>query len=77
MGSLTNKDFWLDALERSVSTGAQSIVVGLGLNQVDVVALTLDIKTVGSLFVAGFVIAFIKAIAASQIGDSNSASLIE
>lgn len=75
--AIFSKTFWKDALERSISTGAQSIIVGLGLDQVDVVSLVPDFKTIASLFVAGFIVAIIKAVAAAQIGDSNSASLIE
>lgn len=78
MGKLFTKDFWADAFERAISTGAQSILVGLGLDAGGV--LTLNVPTVaavGTFFAGGFVLTILKAIAASYVADPDSASFVD
>lgn len=66
--------FWRDAIERAVSTAAQSALALLGADGLlDVV----NIHTAGVLSVAGgaALLSFLKSLVAKTYGDSQSASL--
>lgn len=67
------KLFWRDTIERAVATAAQAALAVLGVDAFDLLA----IDPVGVLSVAGggAVLAILKALVASKIGDHESASL--
>jgi hypothetical protein len=77
MGQIFTKVFWRDAIERALSTAAQSVIAVTGLEVVDIISAPLNLKTLGSAALIGFVLTIVKAIAASYVGDSNSASFVE
>jgi hypothetical protein len=77
MGQLFTKMFWRDAIERALSTAAQSVIAVTGLEVVDIISAPLNLKTLGSAAIVGFVLTIIKAVAASYIGDPDSASFVE
>jgi len=67
------KKFWRDAAERALSTAAQSAILVLGADQLDV--LQADWRTVGGFALGGAVLSLLKAIAAAKVGAADSASL--
>ena len=67
------KKFAYDALERAITTAAQSALLALGAGQLN--ALHADWVTVGGFAAGGFVLALLKAvIAARTVGSLDSAS---
>ena len=68
------KVFWIDALERGLATAAQSALLALGGQELNIV--DGDWLVVAGFAAGGFVLAIIKAIAATRTGDSRSASLV-
>lgn len=77
MGALRNKVFWGDALERAIATAAQTVLAVVGADALDLVNSNFNALQLITLAVLGFGLSILKAIAATQVGDSNNASLIE
>lgn len=79
MGVLRTTEFWADALERAVSTAAQSVLVVLGLSNdgFELTNLNFSFELAAQAAILGFVASLLKGIAAAQFGDKESASLIE
>ena len=69
---MLSKQFWLDALERGVSTAAQAVVLAVTGDAFNV--LNADWKTLGGAAAGGFALAILKALAASRVGSPDSAS---
>jgi len=68
--------FWRDALERSISTGAQVALVALGQDVAGVDVFAADWRNVVGLASGGAVLALLKALAAARItGTVSPASL--
>lgn len=66
--------FWRDLFERSLSTSAQSALLVVGADQLNV--LNADWGTVGGFAAGGFALSALKGIAARRlVGDEKSASL--
>lgn len=73
MGALFTKSFWLDAIERAISTGAQFVLLGLSLSEINFISLTTDMLNTGLvLFGSGFLITILKSVAASQVGKKDA-----
>ena len=71
---MLSKLFWRDAVERAVSTGAQSALLVLGADQLN--ALTADWVDVGGFALGGAALSLLKSLAAAKfVGDNESASL--
>jgi len=70
-----NKVFIKDALERSIATAAE---IALALLSVDGLELmTFDWRGFGSTVGLAFILSILKAIAGSQVGNKNDASLVK
>lgn len=66
--------FWRDAVERALSTAAQSALLVIGADQVNVVSV--DWVGVAGFAAGGAALSLLKAVAASKlVGDNESASL--
>ncbi len=70
---MLSKKFWRDAAERALSTAAQSALLVLGAGQVN--AMSADWEHVAGFAAGGAVLSLLKAIAATQVGAPDSASL--
>jgi hypothetical protein len=68
------RKFWKDAAERAISTGAQVSIAGWGVGTLPDVSVPL--WSLASMALAGAGLSLIKALAASKVGDSESASLV-
>ena len=67
------KKFWLDAGERAVATFAQALIAVL---TVDLTGATIDWKVVVGTALVAAALSVLKSIVATNVGDSQSASLI-
>lgn len=65
--------FWTATLERSISTAAQSAVLVLGADQINVIAVSW--AEVGGFAAGGFVLSVLKALIASNVGTGTGPSL--
>lgn len=76
MSALTSKKFWADALERSIKTIAQAMVALLTAS--DVLGL-FDIDWITLISVSGLaaLVSVLTSIASAQVGNGDSASLVE
>lgn len=73
--SFATSTFWKDALERAVKTFAQTLVALLGAGAVDI--LTIDWQARLSVAAGAALVSVLTSIASSQVGDKDSASLVE
>lgn len=69
------KVFWLDALERMVSTAAQSAIAVLGADGFDL--LQVDAAAVFGVAAGGALLSLLKSLVASKVNDPESASLVD
>lgn len=67
--SIWTKDFWKATAERAISTAAQSGLAVYGMDAVNV--LSTDWRGVLGTAAGGAVLAVLKALAASRVGDSG------
>lgn len=74
---LFTKDFWIDAAERAVSTGAQAVLTVLSLDQTNLIAVNFDWKLTLSTFSFGALYAILKAIVAARAGNEGTASFTD
>jgi len=70
-----SKKFWRDATERALSTAAQSALLVLGAGAMPGDVINADWKNIAGFAAGGAGLALLKAVAASNVGTSNSASL--
>lgn len=76
VGAVFTVTFWRDTAERVVVTAAQAVLVLLSLDGVDQLAdREIDLPTLASGAGFGALYALVKAVAASFVGDKDSASL--
>lgn len=69
-----SKKFWLDALERAIKTGAQTLLgVFGGLTAID----ELDWTAVGIAVASAVVLSILTSIVSSQVGSNQDASLVK
>lgn len=71
---MLTKRFWKDAFERVISTAAQAAIGAIGATAV---VQDLDWKIVAGATGIAALLSFLKAIAATGVGNSQSASLVE
>lgn len=64
-----------DAIERALSTAAQTAVAVVGMDQIS--ALQVDWKYVGGVALTAGILSLLKSVAARRTGDSDSASLVQ
>ena len=69
-----NKKFWKDAAERAVSTAAQSAILVLAADQVNVIQV--DWIDVLGFAAGGAVLSLLKAIASVKAGDKGTAGVV-
>lgn len=75
-GSVFSVAFWRDAIERAASTAGQAVLIVWSLDGVDQIAdVEVDLSTFLSAAGFGALYAFLKSVAASFVGDKDSASL--
>lgn len=82
MSDLFTRKFWIDALERTVSSAAQGFLVGGGLGFSAEVTQAVDARHLPWLAAAGTaggmaVATFAKCLAAIKVGDRGTASFVE
>lgn len=70
-----SRTFWRDAVERMVSTAAQSAIAVLGADGFDL--LQVDVAAVFGVAAGGAVLSLLKSLVASKVNDPNSASLVD
>jgi hypothetical protein len=68
--------FWSDALERSIKTGAQTLLAALTVSNLFALDHTTVIADLGAGATA-MVISVLTSIVSSSVGDSTSASLVK
>ena len=71
---MRTRQFWADLGERVIATAAQSLVALLGVSEIGI----LDVDWAQAASVAGLaaLLSALKAIAATRIGDPDSAALL-
>ena len=69
------KKFWIDTVERVLSTAAQAAVAAWGLDQMS--AFDADWKYIGGLALSAGFLALLKALYARTNGDPEKASLVQ
>lgn len=67
--------FWKDAVERAISTAAQTALALLGADGFDL--LTVDVADVMGVSLGALVLSVLKSLVASRVNDPESASLVE
>lgn len=72
---MRTKKFWYDALERAASTAAQGAIALIGMDAV-FNPLQADWKYLGGVVLGMAILSLFKSMAASQVGNSESASLV-
>lgn len=66
--------FWRDAIERGISTAAQSALLAFGAEQIDLLAGSWT--TVLGFALGGFVLSILKSLVAAGIGERGTASIL-
>ena len=67
--------WWRDAAERALATAAQSLLAAWGVGDGLLNAWELDPMTGAGIAAGGALLSLLKALAATQVGDPDSASL--
>lgn len=70
---MITRDFWLDALERALKTGAQTVVATIGGGAVGI--FDLDWVMVGSVAALAMVLSLCTSIASAPLSTKGTASL--
>jgi len=70
-----NKVFIKDTLERSIATAAQTALALLSVDGLEL--MTFDWRGFGCAVGLAFIFSILKAIAGSQVGNKNDASLVK
>ena len=70
------KTFWLEALERSIKTVAQSLIIMYGAAE-GFNLFTADWGTTGGFAAGGFVLSILTSVASAPFGANNSPSLVK
>ncbi len=69
---LFTKEFWIDAVERAVSTGAQAVLTVLSLDGTNLIVANFDWKLALASFGFGALFAVLKALVASRTTDGTA-----
>ena len=75
MRTLFTKDFWKDATERSIKTGAQFVIGGLGLGEITD-AFSTDWQLGVGFGITGIALSLLTSIASAGVGARGDASLV-
>ena len=75
MRALFTKNFWLDAIERSLKTGAQFVIGGLGLGEISD-AFTVDWRLGLGFATTGVVLSLLTSIASAGVGVRGDPTLL-
>jgi hypothetical protein len=76
--SIFTRPFWKDTAERTISSAAQGVVLGLGAAQFTDVGNVVSLsEAAGLLGLGAGLLTFFKCLAASRVGDPSSASLVD
>jgi hypothetical protein len=67
--------FWKDVLERSLKTGAQAIVLGLGLAE-GFDLFSMDWQAAGGFFLGGMFLSVLTSVISAPIRGTGTASLV-
>ncbi|MGL5908419.1 MAG: holin [Phycicoccus sp.] len=67
--------FWRDATERALATAAQSTLAAWAVGDGLLNAFVVDWPTAGGIALGGAVLSLLKSVAATRVGDRESASL--
>ncbi len=76
MRALFTRNFWLDAIERSLKTGAQFVIGGLGLGEITD-AFSVDWRLGAGFGITGVALSLLTSIASAGVGQSGSPSIID
>ena len=71
--SFWTRAFWQAALERSIKTAAQSAILVIGADQVNVIAV--DWPEVAGFAAGGLILSVLTSVATSQLGSNDGPSL--
>lgn len=74
MAVYSKKKFWGFALERAIKSAAQTGIVFIGAEQLNVVAF--DWATLGGFVLGGAVLSLLTSVASAPVGDDNSPSMV-
>lgn len=70
------KAFWKDTVERAIKTGAQAIVLGLGLAE-GFNLFSMDVTAAAGFFGGGVVLSVLTSIISAPLSSRGTASLVE
>lgn len=74
MVTYNSKQFWKFAFERAIKSAAQTGIIFIGAEQLNVVAF--DWATMGGFVLGGAVLSLLTSIASAPVGDDNSPSMV-
>lgn len=74
MVTYNSKQFWKYAVERAIKSAAQTGIIFIGAEQLNVVAF--DWATMGGFVLGGAVLSLLTSIASAPVGDDNSPSMV-
>lgn len=74
---ILSKDFWTDAIERAISTGAQAVLTVLSLDGTNLIVANFDWKLGLASFGFGALYAILKAIVAARTSTEGTASFVD
>ena len=74
MRTLFTDDFWNDATERAIKTGAQFVIGGLGLGEITN-AFSIDWQLGVGFGVTGVVLSLLTSVASAGVGQRGSPSI--
>lgn len=74
MVTYNSKQFWKYAVERAIKSAAQTGIIFIGAEQLNVVAF--DWATFGGFVLGGAVLSVLTSIASAPVGDDNSPSMV-
>lgn len=76
--SIFTGEFWKDTAERTISSTAQGVVFGIGVSTFTDVGELVNAYQAAGVAGLGFgLLTFFKCIAASKVGNSSSASMVD
>lgn len=76
MRALFTRNFWLDAVERALKTGAQFVIGGLGLGEITD-AFAVDWRLGVGFGITGLALSLLTSIASAGVGQSGSPSMLD
>lgn len=74
MATYSSKQFWKFTLERAIKSAAQTGIIFIGAEQLNVVAF--DWLTLGGFVLGGAFLSVLTSVASAPVGDDNSPSVV-